>query len=606
MALQRFMNLSIGICLFFLTSSFANAAEPIIIKSLEGDMTPVVRRILEQAGDTDIELVFEKGTYKFLPDYAVGKYLSITNHGNGYKKIIFDFSKFRSVKISGNGAEFIFHGQSMPFLFDGCESVLVNDLVLDWDIPFTFLGEVIAVNEQEAWRDIKPMTDGFSWKLKHGRIEFPNIDGFSYKELGSTLPFDAIKKRPVHGAWDVESNPERIEKRPNGVLRIHEKLKYYPPVGSLLSSKGDREHDRYAPAFDFKSSSNIELNGIIIHHALGMGFLFERSEDIKILNSGIYLREGTNRVISTTADATHFANCKGSILIENCTFENMLDDGTNVHGTYVEVDRVIDKRTVRMKLMHFEQMGFPFAEAGDEVWFIKQPSPSRAETAAVSKVTVVNERYADLSFSSDIPADLKIGDILENKTWNPEFTMRGCTIRNHRARNIVLKTPLKTVIEDNFFSSMMSSIFFRGETFFWFESGGVNDVLIQNNTFDYCAYSGMEHAVLNITPRLGKSFDDTSMYDWNIRFENNTIRTFDSKIISADRVGGLVIKGNKITKTNEAPQLHPDAPVFEFINCEDIVLEGNSYSGDYKKAMEADKISSKNLTIKRNKGIKFE
>ncbi len=337
-----------------------------------------------------------------------------------------------------------------------------------------------------------------------------------------------------------------------------------------------------------------------------MGFLFERSEDIKILNSGIYLREGTNRVISTTADATHFANCKGSILIENCTFENMLDDGTNVHGTYVEVDRVIDKRTVRMKLMHFEQMGFPFAEAGDEVWFIKQPSPSRAETAAVSKVTVVNERYADLSFSSDIPADLKIGDILENKTWNPEFTMRGCTIRNHRARNIVLKTPLKTVIEDNFFSSMMSSIFFRGETFFWFESGGVNDVLIQNNTFDYCAYSGMEHAVLNITPRLGKSFDDTSMYDWNIRFENNTIRTFDSKIISADRVGGLVIKGNKITKTNEAPQLHPDAPVFEFINCEDIVLEGNSYSGDYKKAMEADKISSKNLTIKRNKGIKFE
>jgi len=241
------------------TMCVAHGAKPIIIKPIAGDMTSVVRRILDESDVDDIELVFEKGIYKFLPDYAVGKYLAITNHGNGYKKIIFDFSKFRSVKISGNGAEFIFHGQSMPFLFDGCESVLVRNLVIDWDIPFTFLGEVIAVNEQEAWRDIKPMTDGFSWKLKRGRIQFPNIDGFSYKELGSTLPFDAIEKRPVHGAWDVESNPEKIEQRPNGVLRIHEELSYYPPVGSLLSSKGDREHDRYAPAFDFKSSSNIVL-----------------------------------------------------------------------------------------------------------------------------------------------------------------------------------------------------------------------------------------------------------------------------------------------------------------------------------------------------------
>ena len=112
-------------------------------------------------------------------------------------------------------------------------------------------------------------------------------------------------------------------------------MKKYPPVGSVLSSKGDREHDRYAPAFEVKSSKNITFDGLVVHHALGMGYLFERTEDIKILNCGVYLRKGTERVISSTADATHFANCKGDILIENSRFENMLDDGTNVHGTYV-------------------------------------------------------------------------------------------------------------------------------------------------------------------------------------------------------------------------------------------------------------------------------
>ncbi|GAA4813983.1 right-handed parallel beta-helix repeat-containing protein [Litoribaculum gwangyangense] len=579
----------------------AQTSDPIVIKPVDGDMTPIVNKILEEADTKDIHLVFEKGIYRFMPDYALGKFLEITNHGNGYKRIIFNFNKYRSVTIAGNGAEFIFHGQAMPFLFENCESVKISNLLIDWDIPFTFLGEVVAVNQEEGWRDIKPLKDGFSWEIRHGQLEFPNIDGFSYSYPGSTLAFDATEKRPVHGAWDIDSKPRWVEKLPNGNLRFHEPLKHYPPIGSLLSSKGDREHDRYAPAFDFKTSSNIILDGIVVHHALGMGFLFERSQDIKLINSGIYLREGSNRVISTTADATHFCNCKGSILIENCRFENMLDDGTNVHGTYVEVDEVIDNNTLRTKLKHFEQRGFEFAAPGDEVWFIRQPSPQRNEIAVISKIKFINDEVIDISFDSQLPAGLKSGDILENKTWNPEFTMRGCTIRNHRARNVVLKTPLKTVIENNYFSSMMSSIFFRGETFFWFESGAVNDVLIQNNTFEYCAYSGSEHSVLNITPRLGKTFDKSIIYDRNISFLNNTIRTFDNRIVNADRVDGLLIKDNKIIKTYSMPELYPNSPLVELTNCKNTLIQGNSYVGDCEKAIKADEQSKLTLSVRRNK-----
>ena len=586
----------------FALVAFANST--IVIEPTGDDMTPIVREILENANEKDLIIQFKKGVYKFLPDYATGKYLDISNHGNGYKKIIFNFDKFHSVNIQGNGSEFIFHGQAMPFFFEGCENVHVAGITIDWDIPFTFLGEVMAINEDEGWRDIKPRTEGFSWIIKNGRLEFPNIDGFSYSYPGSTLAFDADEKRPVHGAWDINSNPRWVEKLPNMNLRFHEHLNYYPPVGSLLSSKGDREHDRYAPAFEFKSSSNIILENIVIHHALGMGFLFERSENIQILNSGVHLREGSNRVISSTADATHFANCKGTILIENCRFENMLDDGTNVRGTYVVIDKIIDEKTVLTKLMHFEQMGFEFAAPSDEVWFIKQPSPQRSETAIVNKVKVINEQFAEISFDSEIPKEVKSGDVLENKTWNPEFTMRGCTIRNHRARNIVLKTPLKTVIENNFFSSMMSSIFFRGESYFWFESGGVNDVLIQNNTFEYCAYSGAEHAILNITPRLGETFDQSQFYDRNIRFEKNTIHTFGNRIVIADRVDGLIIRGNKIVQTDQGPNLHPDAPIFELINSQNVRVEGNSYEGYSKKMIKADKKSSGTLVLEKNKGFK--
>ena len=84
--------------------------------------------------------------------------------------------------------------------------------------------------------------------------------------------------------------------------------------------------------------------------------------------------------------------------------------------------------------------------------------------------------------------------------------MRGNSFEKHRARNVVIKTPLPIVIEDNDFSSHMSAIFLRGETFYWFESGNVENVFIQNNRFRDCASSGMEHAVLYVTPRLGKTF----------------------------------------------------------------------------------------------------
>lgn len=589
-----------------ITTSFkSNASEVIKIKHAEGDMTLIVREAIENAKEKDVKLIFEKGIYHFETHYAIGKYLYITNHGNGFKKIIFNFEGFNSVEIEGNGSEFIFRGQTAPFVFEGCNQIKVQNLTLDWDIPFSFQGDVISINKEEHYIDLKPYVNGFSWKLKRGQIEFPEINGFNFSALGSTLSHNKITKAVDYGAKDVGLNPNYVEKLPNGNLRIYDKnIKKFPRVGTVLQSKGDKKSNRYAPAFLVRNSKNVDFNNVIIHHALGMGFLFERSEDINILNSGIYVREGSDRVMSIVADATHFANCKGNILIENCRFENMYDDGTNVHGTYVEVDKILDKKTIRVGLKHFQQLGFEFAGVGDEVWFIKNPNPQRAEENKVTNVKVINDVFTDLTFEKEIPNDLKIGDIVENKTWNPNFTMRGNTIRDHRARNIIIKTPKKIIIEDNDLSSMMSSIMLRGETFFWYESGNVEDVVIRNNRFVHCAYGGAEHAILKVSPRLGKTFDETIQYDRNIQFINNTIETFDNRIVWADRVDGLIIKNNIIKQTTTEKQQYPNAFMFDLINCKNVEISNNSYQGNCENTLKADEKSSKTLTIKNNNGFK--
>lgn len=168
-----------------------------------------------------------------------------------------------------------------------------------------------------------------------------------------------------------------------------------------------------------------------------------------------------------------------------------------------------------------------------------------------------------------------------------------------------LKTPGKIVIEDNDFSSHMSSIFFRGETFHWYESGAVEDVLIRNNRFDYCAYSGMEHAVLRITLGLGQAFDSTIPFDRNTRFVDNEIKTFDPRIVWADRVERLVIKNNVITQSHHDELLRPKAAMFEFTQCRDVEIMGNTFEGSFPRKIQVDEATRPPLTVEGNSRIQI-
>ncbi|MGY5351038.1 alpha-1,3-galactosidase-related protein [Wenyingzhuangia sp. IMCC45533] len=591
--------------LLFVTISI-QATEIVTLKPSEKDITSLVRKTIANFQEKEVKLIFEKGTYHFYPDYALSKYCFITNHGNGYKKIALRFEDLDAVEIEGNNSEFIFHGRMAPFQFENCKNIKVSNITIDWDVPFLFQAKVLAVDKKEHWIDVEPLARGYSWKFRNNKISFPNIDGFRFHEFGHTHCFDPKTKSTFYGASGLHLNPEKVEKLKNGVYRFHEKLSNYPPVGCIIASKGEKDLNRYAPAFQTQECKDVVYQNVIVHHALGMAYLFERTENIKILNSGVYTRDGSDRYISSTADATHFANCKGDVLVENCRIEGMLDDGTNVHGTYVKVDAIVDEYTVRVALKHFEQYGFKFAGKGDEVWFIQQPSPSRGIVNTVAKTTFINDIYTELTFKNKIPSNLKKDDILENKTWNPVFTMRGCKVTKHRARNAMIKTPLKIVIEDNVFSSDMSSIGLRGETVNWYESGAVEDVIIRNNYFYDCAHGATDHSVLWISPKLNKKYNQEEIYDRNIIFENNTIETFNNRIVWADRVENLIIRNNKITQTKNVKAQYPDTPMFELINSKNVEISKNVYKGDQIKVLTADENSKKSLKFKRNKGFKLK
>ena len=75
-------------------------------------------------------------------------------------------------------------------------------------------------------------------------------------------------------------------------------------------------------------------------------------------------------MITISADATHFVDCKGTVILEDCVFESMLDDATNIHGVYMKLDSLVSGTVFRASFGHFQQEGNHFADEGDMLRFI--------------------------------------------------------------------------------------------------------------------------------------------------------------------------------------------------------------------------------------------
>ena len=575
------------------------------LKGNAQNVSALVKSSIEKAPKKDLKIIFPKGIYHFSPEGSFKKMHNITNHENGEKNIAFLFEGFENLEIDGNGSSFIFSGQMLPFLFENCNNVMLKNCSIDWDIPFFIQGEIVQVDQTAGTCDIKLYSKGYSYKVQHDRLIFPNQSGFSYSGLGESLVFDKNTKSPVFEAnkFDIHRNKDtKIKELENGNIRLFEKLKNYPATGSIITFKGPMGENRYAPAIHAKWSKNISIEHVTVYHALGMGFLGEHTENIHLNSFNVKLREGSDRMISTTADATHFCNCRGNVLVENSLFENMLDDGTNVHGTYVKIDSILGKNKVKASLQHFQQSNFDFAQHADSVWFIIAPNVARSNDNVVAKCVLINNFSMEMTFKKPLPESLKIGDLIENKTWNTNsFTMRNCVIRNNRARNIVLKTPGKTLIENNYFHSMMASILLRGEAFFWYESGANENVVIRNNTFENCTYGGGDQALLFISPRFNKKFNKTELFDRNIIFENNTIKTFDTKIVDASNVDGLIIRNNVITQTHSYKPFNPESPFIDLHNCKDAEVKNNTYEGKQFNFLRLDQKTQETAKVDSNK-----
>ncbi len=587
------------------STSCAKAQKNIIIKAeVAEDATMAVLQAIEQvnAGKAN-SISFEKGTYNFYPDKAIEKYTYTSNHGDYLSRIAFYIDGANGLTIDGNGSDFIFHNRLYPFYLTNSEDVELKNFSINTAQRFGSEPVVVANDAEKHTFDIK-MEEGEQYEIRNGVLYFVQAD-YEYT-IGQSILYDPQRESvayntesytPINGYGKISKPSEfefkyemdkndpyqrargresrlGVKELGNGVLRISNHRKALPPVGMVLSCKGEQGDNRLAPGVKIENTKDFVANNVIIYHASGMGFLGENCENVTLNKCKVIPAEGY--MVSATADATHFVGCRGKVVLKDCTFRNQLDDATNIHGAYQPIVDIVDENTIGVRMGHFQQQGFVQALVGDTIGFVRILDSFHAyDTRVVTAIKYINGRYNLITFDKPLPSNLEVGDLAENLSANPSVEITGCYIGGNRARGLLISTDKGTLIENNTFSTEMEAILMPVESGHWYESGNAANVIIRNNVFQDCNFSGFNRGVINF-----KTDDDVSNIAFtNITIEGNEFKQFDNLIVEAKNIDGLVFKNNKITNSGTFPQLYPENPVITFEHCKNVIIDNNKYKG---------------------------
>jgi hypothetical protein len=413
---------------------------PDSLKSSSYDAALSIIAALEKCKDSKAKkLIIPKGTYRITPAYASEKYVFVSNNDAGLKLFLFDLGDFSDFEIEGNGSDFIFEGFICPFLLDHSKNITIRNLNIDYKRPFH--SEGIITGNGKGYIDLT-FTQEFPHEIKDGKLRFKDDKGTIYS-YGSLLEFNAERQETEFKVFDkwLWQSPLPAELLSNGNIRLF-KEDVEGTVGNILVFGAAH---RLIPAFTISDSENVLLSGINIYHCGGMGVISQRTKDIELNKVAVTPRPDGRRIISATADATHFVNCSGYLKMIDCLFEKQKDDATNIHGIYAVIDKVISPTQIIVRLKHSQQFGFDFIKKGMNLEFEDSESLVSKGIRTVTEVKRLNKECTYVVFEENIPADTKLKDPVANADTYPEVLIKGCIIQNNRARGLLLGSRAKTI-----------------------------------------------------------------------------------------------------------------------------------------------------------------
>jgi hypothetical protein len=564
------------------------------------DVTPALREVLtELAKQGGGRIEFSPGRYDFRLDRAIEKYLFVSNNDESLKRIAFHLEGLSEVEIDGQGAEFIFHGFLMPFAVENCRGVTLRNFSIDYARPFHSEGEILKV-EQDAIT--VRFSEHYPYRIEGDELVFLDEDGIRYP-WGRLLEFDPVKREPAYMALDYWGKSFVI----SGMIPADEKGSFlsafrasdcgdrcvrvevpgiHATVGNVMYFGPDH---RRVPGVFLKDCSDVTIADVTIHHSGGMAAIAQKCESVAFTNYRVLAKAGTGRIVSATADATHFVNCTGKIRLDRCRMESQMDDATNIHGNYATIDRIAGPRCIELRFMHSQHAGFPLLAAGDSAAFSDGITLHAIGNVGVKEVKAINRDLLAVHLADDLPPGIAPGTLVHNAGQTaPEVEITDCVFTGNRARGILLGSAGKTRVAGNIFHNPGAAILLEGDGKTWFEQAAVRDLVITGNRFENCNFGVWGNAVIEISsPHLDENGLGKRCHR-NITITGNTFVSFDgTPLLVAKGAEALVFERNTHEQSDAYPPCRMAASPFLLEHCSQASItldtDGNRMPRDEKR-----------------------
>lgn len=543
------------------TKSVINAAA-YGMKAGSKDAAAALRRAISEArsrvaaGAKKVRISIPKGTYHFYPEGALQMSLYISNHDQqDMLPVGVPLVDVKNIELDGQGSTFMFHGLMQPMLVMDSENVSCRNLSIDYATPFYAEGKIVKI---EGGKTTLEFPKRFSWCVEGGKF-YTMGDGWKVR-AGTALGFHPNGRMVATGrAGDAYWGREAKQVAKNRVEFAQDARELGFDLGQILVL---RIWNRPYPAMVLHQSNKTRLTDVRFHSSQGMALLAQMSRDITIRGGGCV--RGDARVHTAAADATHFSNCGGHILVQKALYEGMMDDAINVHSTCLSIEKVNSPTEIELRFMHSQAVGFHVFPVGSSLQFIKGKTLENHPTKnRVKSVVRVDENTVRLTLETELPADIGEGDAVENADFYPSVDFSHNIVRANRARGTLFTTPEPVLVEGNkFVGSSGSAILLAGDAQGWYESGRCRNVIIRKNLFEHnliCRYQFTE-GIISIYPEVKNPDAQQERYHENILIENNTFITHRVPLIYAISADNIIFRNNTVKMDDKHAPMHDGKP----------------------------------------------
>ena len=247
----------------------------------------------------------------------------------------------------------------------------------------------------------------------------------------------------------------------------------------LLSRRGNG-------AFLMAGTRDSVLENVTVHASPTLTVSLTGSDRMTVRKLAITYRAGTTRLIASDGDGIHCQQNRRGLLMENCLFVGLCDDGVNIYAPPLIVKQVMSSTQIAVT-------DFSPVRAGDKLQIF---DPQQGIIRGEPTVTAVEVRDGLQVVTIDQPVDgvvagedHRTADTVFNLSASGEgYVIRNNHFRNHRRYGLNLRAG-DGLIENNTFEDLGGCGISVGNEPGWPEGPAASNVNIRNNHFIGGAYS---------------------------------------------------------------------------------------------------------------------